>query len=160
MGFHPKDYQIVAQILNFVQNDSSLSTEQLAERVNLSKNACWRRVKQLESTGVIKKRVALVDPKAVDLSLQVFVTVSVKEHALDWLDKFEAAMSNLPQITGAFRTTGEIDYLLSVRVKDVEGYDAFYKSFISQVPGMDLSATFVMEEIKNSTALPVVAKVS
>ena len=104
--------------------------------------------------------MALVDPKAVDLSLQVFVTVSVKEHALDWLDKFEAAMSNLPQFTGAFRTTGEIDYLLSVRVKDVEGYDAFYKSFISQVPGMDLSATFVMEEIKNSTALPVVAKVS
>ena len=111
----------------------------------------------MEASGVIAKRVALLNPKAVDLALRVFVTVRVKEHALDWLEKFERALENLPQITGAFRTSGEIDYLLSVRVKDVEGYDEFYKSFIRLVPGMDLSATFVMEEIKNSTVLPVKA---
>ena len=147
--------QIDQKILALLQNDASLSNEQLAEQVHLSKNACWRRIKQLEASGVISKRVALLNPKAVDLALCVFVTVRVKEHSLAWLEQFERALENLPQITGAFRTTGEIDYLLSVRVKDVEGYDECYKSFIRLVPSMDLSATFVMEEIKNSTFLPV-----
>ena len=147
--------QIDQKILSLLQDDAALSNEQLADQVHLSKNACWRRVKQLEASGVIAKRVALLNPKAVDLALRVFVTVRVKEHSLDWLEKFETALESLPQITGAFRTSGEVDYLLSVRVRDVEGYDDFYKSFIRLVPGMDLSATFVMEEIKSSTVLPV-----
>ena len=102
--------QIDQKILALLQNDASLSNEQLAEQVHLSKNACWRRIKQLEASGVISKRVALLNPKAVDLALCVFVTVRVKEHSLAWLEQFERALENLPQITGAFRTTGEIDY--------------------------------------------------
>ena len=101
--------QIDQKILSLLQEDAALSNEQLAEQVHLSKNACWRRVKQLEASGVIAKRVALLNPKAVDLALRVFVTVRVKEHSLDWLEKFETALESLPQITGAFRTSGEVD---------------------------------------------------
>lgn len=143
------------KILTLLQKDTSVSMEQLSDRVNLSKNACWRRVKQLEQAGVIAKRVALLDPKKIGLGLSVFVTVQVKEHSPEWLEHFEATVASLPQITGAFRTSGDIDYLLAVRVRDVEGYDEFYKRLISLVPGTDLSATFVMQEIKNSTALPI-----
>ena len=147
--------QIDRKILRLIQEDASISTEQLAEQVNLSKNACWRRVRLLEQNGIVSRRVALLDPKAIGLGMGVFVTVKVKEHSPEWLDQFQKAVTTLPQITGAYRTSGDVDYLLSVRVADVEGYDAFYKSLIRLVPGMDLSATFVMEELKNSTALPV-----
>ena len=142
-------------ILRIIQDDASISTELLADRVHLSKNACWRRVRNLERNGIVAKRVALLNAKAVGLAMSVFVFVKVKEHSPEWLDKFQAAVALLPQITGAFRTSGEVDYMLQVRVADVEGYDAFYKSLIRLAPGMDVSATFVMEEIKNSTALPV-----
>ena len=147
--------QIDRDILRIIQNEAAISTEQLAERVNLSKNACWRRVRNLDKSGIITKRVALLNAKALGLAMSVFVSVKVKEHSPEWLDKFQSAVASLPQITGAFRTSGEVDYVLHVRVTDVEAYDAFYKSLIRLAPGMDVSATFVMEEIKNSTALPV-----
>ena len=147
--------QIDRDILRIIQNEAAISTEQLAERVNLSKNACWRRVRNLDKSGIIAKRVALLNAKALGLAMSVFVSVKVKEHSPEWLDKFQSAVALLPQITGAFRTSGEVDYVLHVRVTDVEAYDAFYKSLIRLAPGMDVSATFVMEEIKNSTALPV-----
>ena len=147
--------QIDKKILRFLQEDASISMEQLAERVNLSKNACWRRVRILDQSGIIRKRVALLDPKAIGLGMSVFVSVKVKEHSPAWLDQFQAAVSSMPEVVGAFRTSGEVDYLLSVKVADVAGYDTFYKRLIAKVPSMDLSATFVMEEIKNSTALPV-----
>ena len=147
--------QIDRDILRIIQDDAGISTELLAERVNLSKNACWRRVRNLERNGIVAKRVALLNAKAVGLAMSVFVSVKVKEHSPEWLDKFQAAVALLPQITGAFRTSGDVDYMLQVRVADVEAYDAFYKSLIRLAPGMDVSATFVMEEIKSSTALPV-----
>ena len=147
--------QIDRDILRILQDDAAISTERLAERVNLSKNACWRRVRNLDRNGIIAKRVALLNAKAIGLGMSVFVAVKVKEHSPEWLDKFQAAVAALPQISGAFRTSGDVDYMLQVRVRDVEGYDAFYKSLIRLAPGMDVSATFVMEEIKNSTALPL-----
>ena len=147
--------QIDRDILSIIQDDAAISTEQLAERVHLSKNACWRRVRNLQQSGVIAKRVAVLNAQAVGLGLSVFVAVKVKEHSPEWLAKFQSAVASLPQITGAFRTSGDVDYMLHVQVADVAGYDALYKSLIRLAPGMDLSATFVMEEIKNSTALPV-----
>lgn len=147
--------QIDRRILALLQRDVTISMEQLAQEVHLSKNACWRRVRALDERGVIAQKVAILDAKALDLGQCVFVAVRVKEHSIDWLRKFNAAVASFEEITGAYRTSGEVDYILKVQVRDVEGYDAFYKDLIKQVPGMDISATFVMEEIKTTTALPV-----
>jgi len=143
------------KILNKLQSDASISIEQLADSINLSRNACWRRVKRLESDGVISKRIALVNPESVNLGLSVFVMIKAFGHDPDWLAKFQKAVSSMPQIIGAHRMSGDLDYVLRVRVKDVKAYDEFYQRLIAKVPVADLSASFVMEDIKDTTSLPV-----
>ena len=143
------------RILRCLQQDASVSMDDLAARANLSRNACWRRVKLLEERQVIRGRVALIDPEAVGLGLSVFVIIRISAHEKDWLAKFEEAVRTLPEIQGAHRMTGDIDYVLRLRVPDVRGYDRFYKRLIAKVPISDISASFVMEDIKETTALPI-----
>ena len=143
------------RILRCLQRDASVSMDELAARTNLSRNACWRRVKLLEERQVIHGRVALIDPDAVDLGLSVFVIIRTSAHEKDWLGKFEEAVRTLPEIQGAHRMTGDIDYVLRLRVPNVKGYDRFYKRLIAKVPISDISASFVMDDIKDTTALPI-----
>lgn len=143
------------RILRCLQQDASVSMDELAAMTNLSRNACWRRVKQLEERQVVRGRVALIDPDAVDLGLSVFVIIRTSAHEEGWLGRFEEAVRTLPEIQGAHRMTGDIDYVLRLRVTDVKGYDRFYKRLIAKVPISDISASFVMEDIKETTALPI-----
>ena len=143
------------RILRCLQRDASVSMDELAAGTNLSRNACWRRVKLLEERQVIRGRVALIDPDAVDLGLSVFVIIRTSAHEKDWLEKFEEAVRTLPEIQGAHRMTGDIDYVLRLRVPNVKGYDRFYKRLIAKVPISDISASFVMDDIKDTTALPI-----
>lgn len=142
-------------ILSALQTDASLSVDAVAERVHLSRNACWRRVKRLEADGILRKRVALVDAEAVGLGLAVFVLVRTASHDPDWLRKFRAAVSEMPEIVGAHRMSGELDYVLRVQVASVPAYDKFYQRLIAKVAIADVSASFVMENIKDTTALPL-----
>ena len=143
------------RILYILQQDATLSMDQLADRVHLSRNACWRRVKRLEETGVITRKVALLDPDALGLGLSVYVLIRTAEHAPGWLERFERAVSEMPEILGAHRMSGERDYVLRVRVADMRGYDRFYKALIAKVPLAEVSASFVMDDIKDTTALPL-----
>jgi len=99
--------------------------------------------------------VALVDPESVGLGLSVFVLIRTTQHGPDWLTKFEAAVKSTPEIIGAHRMTGDLDYVLRVRVRDVKSYDNFYQRLIAQVPISDISASFVMEDIVDTTKLPI-----
>lgn len=142
-------------ILTELQKDATISMDSLSERVNLSRNACWRRVRQLEESGIIKSRVALLEPESVGLGLSVFVLIKTNQHGPDWLAKFEKAVKSTPEIVGAHRMTGDLDYVLRVRVRDVKSYDQFYQRLISKVPIADISASFVMEDIVETTQLPI-----
>lgn len=143
------------RLLRCLQEDASISMDELAGRANLSRNACWRRVKRMEERGAIRRRVALVDPEAVGLGLSVFVVIRTNAHEKDWLGKFEEAVRTLPEIQGAHRMSGDIDYVLRLRVASVRDYDRFYQRLIAKVPIADISASFVMEDIKDTTALPI-----
>ncbi len=143
------------RILSRLQLDASLSIDELAEKVHLSRNACWRRVKRMEQDRVIRRKVALVDPAAVNLELSVFVLIRANSHEPGWLGKFKSAVTSMPEIVGAHRMSGELDYVLRVRVADVKAYDAFYQRLIEKVEIGDVSASFVMEDLKDTTALPV-----
>ena len=150
-----KPDEIDRRILRCLQDDASIGTDELAGKANLSRNACWRRVKLMEERGIIRGRVALVDPEAVGLGLSVFVVIRTNAHEKDWLVKFEDAVRTLPEIQGAHRMSGDIDYLLRLRVASVRDYDRFYQSLIAKVPVADISASFVMDDIKDTTALPI-----
>ena len=142
-------------ILRAVQKDGALSMDALSDRVHLSRNACWRRLRALEEAGVIKGRVALVDPAQVGKGLHVMALIRTSNHDPDWMRKFDAAVRALPEIVGAHRMSGDLDYVLRIRVRDVADYDRFYKELISRVSVSDISASFVMEDIKDTTEIPV-----
>lgn len=147
--------EIDRRILAELQRDGSLSVEALSERVHLSRNACWRRLKRLEEDGFITGRVALVDAQKVGLGLSVFIFVRTSNHDPEWLRRFREAVMGLPEITGVYRTSGDLDYVLRARVCDVKAYDRLYQRLIAKVPLADVSASFVMEEVKETTVLPL-----
>ena len=147
--------QIDRRILGLLQRDASLTADEVSEQVALSRNACWRRIRAMEEAGVIRGRVVLADADKVGCPLEVMVQVRTNAHEPAWLDRFAAAVRAMPEVVGAYRMTGDLDYLLRVRVADMAAYDAFYKKLISRVPLSDISASFVMEEIKETTALPL-----
>ncbi|WP_375571249.1 Lrp/AsnC family transcriptional regulator [Ahrensia marina] len=143
------------RILRLLQRDASMSMDSLADAVHLSRNACWRRIKNMEDAGVLTGRVALVDPQSVGLDLMTFVLVRTNRHDADWLKSFNKAVQELPEIVGAHRLSGDLDYILRVRIANVRAYDAFYQRLIERVPISDVSASFVMEDIKDTTELPL-----
>lgn len=143
------------KILTILQRDANTSVDEISDLVTLSRNACWRRIKQMEEAGVIKGRVVLVDPAAVGCPLTVMVLIRTNAHDVNWMAKFQAALAAMPEVVGAYRMTGELDYVLKVRVADVPAYDTFYKRLTSRISVSDISASFVMEEIKDTTAVPL-----
>ena len=138
------------RILQLLQTDASLSVDDISAAVHLSRNACWRRIKALEQAGVIRARVALVDPAKVGVPLMAMVLIRTNAHDAQWMDQFQTALRALPEVVGAYRMTGDLDYVLRVRVADVPAYDAFYKRLTARISVSDISASFVMEEIKEN----------
>ncbi len=143
------------RILAELQRDGTLSVDQLSERVGLSRNACWRRMRRLEDEKFITGRVALVDADKLGLGLSVFILIRTSNHDPDWLAKFRSAVTSFPEITGVYRMSGDLDYVLRARVADVKAYDRLYQRLIAKAPLSDVSASFVMEEIRETTVVPV-----
>lgn len=142
-------------ILQQMQRNSAQSFEELSEATHLSRNAVWRQVKRLQDSGILKARVALLDAQKVGLGLTVFVSISVRSHSKDWADQFTQVIRSLPQVQSAYRTSGHQDYLIKARVRDVQAYDDLYQRLISRIELADVSASFVMEELKDTTELPL-----
>lgn len=147
--------EIDRRLLVELQRDAAQSLEVLGAAVNLSRNACWRRIRTLEKAGIIKGRVTLLNAAKLGLGLSVFIQVRTNAHAPDWLEKFSKATQSMPEILGVYRMTGDLDYLIRARVADMAGYDQLYQDLIRRVPLSDVSASFVMEEIKETTQLPL-----
>ncbi len=143
------------KILALLQADASLAIADIAQRVGLSQTPCWKRIQKMEAAGIIKSRVALLNSKKLNLGLTVFVQLRTKQHDDVWLNKFSAAVKDMPEVVEVYRMAGDIDYLLRVVVRDTDAYDRFYKTLIKKVPLHDVSSSFAMEEIKYTTQLPI-----
>lgn len=144
-----------SRILDALQANADQAVADLAESVGLSANACWRRIKRLEELGIIRGRVALLDPEKLGLGVTVFVSVRTNEHNDAWLGQFNDAVTRIPEIVELYRMSGDIDYLMKVVVSDIAHYDRVYKRLISLVRLTDVSSSFAMERMKSTTALPV-----
>jgi Lrp/AsnC family transcriptional regulator len=147
--------QVDREILRLLQERGDLTARELAEEVGLTATPAWRRVQKLEKDGVIRGRVALVDPAALNLDVTALVHIRTNDHSAAWLDRFCTGISDLPEIIEAYRTSGEIDYTLKVVVPSIEAYDDFYKRLIARVDLYDVRTVFVMEQMKQTTALPL-----
>jgi Lrp/AsnC family transcriptional regulator len=143
------------RILDCLQADASMPLEKIAERAGLSTSPCWRRIQKLEAAGVIRARVALLDPEKLNVGVTVFVAVRTSHHNLDWAEKFCSAVKHIPEVVEFYRMSGETDYLLRVVVPSIKAYDDVYKRLIATAELFDVSSSFAMECIKYTTALPL-----
>lgn len=143
------------KILRLLQEDSTLAVADLAKKVGLSTTPCWRRIQKMEEEGVIRGRVALLDPAKVNTKVTVFVSVRTNAHSTEWLKRFSEVMIEFPEVVEFYRMSGDVDYLLRVVVPDIAAYDAFYKRMIAKIEIRDVSSAFAMEQIKYTTQLPL-----
>ena len=143
------------QILQCLQEDADISLSELAERVNLTKNPCWRRIQKLQASGIIRKKVALLDAEKLNVGVTVFVHIRTDQHTAQWLKQFADVVNEIPEVVEFYRMSGDVDYSLKVVVPSIQAYDAVYKKMISRINVANVSTYFAMEEIKNTTVLPL-----
>jgi len=148
--------RIDRRILEHLQDDGRLSNQELAERVALSPSPCLRRVRGLERAGIIRGYAALLDPLQVGLGLLAFVTVKLEKRGKMPVDQFTRAVQAWPEVIACFSMTGDMDYLMRVQVEDLEHYSRFIMEKLLKQPGViDIRTNFVLERIKETTALPL-----
>ncbi|HTO49885.1 MAG TPA: Lrp/AsnC family transcriptional regulator [Burkholderiales bacterium] len=144
------------KILDLLQRDGRLTNVELAARIALSPSPCLRRVRALEKRGVIREYVALVDPARVGLGLLAFVNVKLEKGGTLPIDDFLSAVQRWPEVIACYSMTGDTDYLLRVHVEDLEHYSRFMMNRLLKQPGViDVKSNFVLERIKDTTALPL-----
>ncbi|WP_048648719.1 Lrp/AsnC family transcriptional regulator [Nitratireductor soli] len=143
------------KILRLLQENSTLAVADVAKKVGLSTTPCWRRIQKLEEEGVIRRRVAVLDPERVNAKVNVFVSIRTNMHSHEWLKRFSEVIQQFPEVVEFYRMSGDVDYLLRVVVPDIAAYDGFYKRLIAKIEIRDVSSTFAMEQIKYTTELPL-----
>lgn len=143
------------RLLRALQVSSDHTTQELADMIGLSATPTARRIKRLSDAGVIARNVALLDAEALGLDATLFIFVRTSHHDDQWLERFAAGVRRLPEVVEFYRMSGDVDYLIKLVLPDIRDYDDFYKKLIAIAPLSDVSASFAMEAIKNTTELPV-----
>ncbi|MEW5864710.1 MAG: Lrp/AsnC family transcriptional regulator [Pseudomonadota bacterium] len=144
------------RILEALQAEGRLTNQELAERVALSPSPCLRRVRALEKSGVIRQYVALLDPLKVGLGMLAYVTVKLEKKGKMPVEQFVHAVQSWPEVIACYSMTGDMDYLMRVQVEDLDHYARFIMEKLLKQPGVtDIRSNFVLERVKDTTALPL-----
>jgi len=144
------------KILSALQQDSSLTNVELARRVHLSPSPCLARVKAREHTGVIQRYVALTNPTALGLGLNVFISISLKEQSRDSLAEFERRIAEQEEVMECYLMTGDSDYLIRVALTDIAALERFILNKLTPIPGIEkIRSSFALKQVRYKTALPL-----
>jgi Lrp/AsnC family leucine-responsive transcriptional regulator len=150
------DDPVKRRILATLQREGRLTNQELADRVGLSPSPCWRRVRDLEEEGVIRRYAAILDPDKVGVGECVFTLINLEMHNRDSLSAFEQAVKDRPEILECYAITGDADFLLKVHVPNIRAYDRLLNEVIFRIPGVKhVKSSFTLREIKYDTALPL-----
>jgi Lrp/AsnC family transcriptional regulator len=148
--------QPLRKLLRLIQADSGQSLSELAERAGMSQSSTWRRLQELEADGVIRKRVALLDPGKLDLKLCIIAHVTLEDHHDEAIAAFSAVVRDRPEIMECYALSGTFDYMLKIRANDVDSYDAFMTRYLMRNPHVrTVVSSFVLRELKSTTELPI-----
>lgn len=144
-------------ILDALQADAGLSQREVADAVGLSQNACWRRLKRLEETGVIAGRALQLNRQAVGLDLVAFVLIRTRSHSKEWLSGFRRRVEAIPEVADFYRIGGNYDYMLKVVTGGVGEFDAVYQRLIEESELESVTSYFAMEAIVENRPLALKA---
>ena len=147
--------EIDKKILSILQVNADIPIAELSKQVNLSATPCWARINKLYKQGYIKKKVVVVDRKKINLSVIAFVQVRTKQHSTEWLKKFIKAVSEMDEVIELYRLSGTVDYIFKVLVPSIEKYNEFYKKLTDKIDFFEVTSSFSMEEIKQTSNLPL-----
>lgn len=147
--------QIDRSILRVLQQDASLSQRDIADRVGLSQNACWRRIKALTASGLLQGSTVRIDRRELGLDLVVFVMIRTRHHSADWLRDFRRHVLTIPEIIDFHRIGGDYDYMLKVVTEDMASYDSVYQRLIDKVELDSVTSYFAMEAIAEARPIPL-----
>lgn len=141
------------RILRLLRENAHLTTQEIADRVGLSQSPCWSRIKRLEETGVIAGYVALLDPEKIGRPLSVIIEINLDQHDDEKIEAFSRHLSQLPEITDAYLTTGEYDYVIIAAVEDTEDYEGFLRKRLLKFPGIrHAKSTFCLRRLKRDAS--------
>ena len=143
------------KILSILQVNADIPIAELSKKVNLSATPCWARINKLYKQGYIKKKVAVVDRLKANLSVVVFVQVRTKQHSDEWTKKFKKAITEMDEVIELYRLSGTIDYMFKVLVPSIEKYNEFYEKLTRKIDFFEVTSSFAMEEIKQTSILPL-----
>jgi len=144
------------KLLSLLQEDSSLTTAELADKVGLSQSPCWRRIVRIQEAGLIKKRVALLDAEKLGMGVVVFTAINLSTHHGTTLEDFERRVARFPEVMECYTMTGNIDYMLKVVTKDIHHYEIFVRNHLAQVPNIrEMHSNVAITRIKDTTELPL-----
>lgn len=144
------------QILDTLQQDGTLTTQQIADKINLSQSPCWRRIHRLETEGVIQKKVVLLDREKLGMEVVAFATINLSHHGRGNLEEFEQEVETLPEVLECYTMAGTWDYMLKIVVKDIRHYEKFVREKLTRLSNIgELHSHIAVTEIKNSTVLPL-----
>lgn len=147
---------IDAKILHLIQTNAALSVADIADSVGLSSSPCWRRIKRMEEIGIIKQRVTILDRKKLGLDFEVFVAVKLALPNRDNMEKFESAVSRMPEVVQCASVTGAVDFMLRVVTKDMHSYEDFLREVLLAIDLIsDVQSRIVLRQSKESNAIPL-----
>ena len=148
--------EIDRNILRLMQRDSSLSVSEIAQQAGVSQSACWRRISRLEQEGIIRSKVALLDPGKLGLGVVVFANVRLSSHSEQNLRAFEQEISACPEVMECYTMTGTMDFLLRIVTTDIQGYEQFFRTHLSTMPAVqEVHSSVAITQIKYTTELPL-----
>jgi len=143
------------KILSLLQINADIPVAELSKKVNLSSTPCWLRINKLYKQGYIKKKVAVIDRAKINLSTVAFVQIRTSQHNMAWSKKFIEGVKEMDEVVEFYRLSGTTDYLLKVLVPSIDKFDEFYKRLTDKVDLSDVTTSFSMEEIKQTSNLPL-----
>ena len=143
------------KILRLIQLDATLPLEEIARQIGSTKSPVWNRIKKLKAAGVIDREVAILNAEKIGLTETFFISIRTDQHTSDWLGRFTEIVNEMPEILEWHRLTGDVDYIMKVRVASTRDFDLFYKRFIGRINLFNVTSSLSMEVIKETTAIKV-----
>lgn len=144
------------KILSAVQQDGTMTTQEIADQINMSQSPCWRRIHRLEADGIIERRVALLNREKLGMEIVAFATINLSMQGRNSLEDFEREVEILPEVLECYTMAGTWDYMLKIVVKDIRHYEKFVREKLTKLSNIgEIHSHIAVTEIKNSTALPL-----
>ena len=144
------------KLLELLQENSSQSSAEIAEKLNMSQSPCWRRINRLEQAGIIDRQVAIINREKLGLDLVAFTTINLNSIGRQNMERFEEAVKKLDEVVECYTMTGAWDYMLKVIVKDIRQYEQFVRNHLLELPMIgEIHSHMAVTEIKNTTELPL-----